>query len=145
MAKKRRKKERSKFSEFIRTTVKEHIMTHKDEIRKMCSEYTEIEEMPQEYWKQLDTIVLEIFMKAADAKETDHYFRMTYANRLVPYSLACKVREKQFREYIVNWIDRIVTDDDDWNVYCCYQVYSHIAIMLSENSKQEKTEKKSAD
>ena len=150
MAKKKEKKELSKNSEFIRTTMKEHIMAHKDEIRKMCAEYTGIEEMPIEYWKRLDTIILDIFKKAADAKDTDHFFRMTYAKRQTPYSLICRVREKQSREFIVNWIDRIVTDekgkdDDDWNAYCCHQVYSHIAVMLSENSKQEKTEKKSKD
>jgi hypothetical protein len=147
MAKKKEteKKEKMRFDDFILTTMKEHILAHKDEIRKMCAEFTTIDEMPADYWKRLDTIMLELFKKEADSKYSDHYFRMTYAKRQSPYSLACKVREKQSREFIVSWVDRIVAeeeDSDDWNAYCCHQVYTHIAVMLSENSKVEKAEKK---
>ena len=131
------KKKRAQYDPFILGPLTDIITEHRDEIRQMCSEYIGIEEMPIDYWKRLDTIVLEVLKAAADNNWQTHYMRMTYTKRQSPYNISCRVREQQSRKFIVGWIDSMDEDghDDDWNSHCCYQVFTHLAIMLNENSK----------
>ena len=138
------KKEPVQYHLFIQGPLRQMITSYKDEIYRMCSEYRGIEEMPLDCWKSIDRMILEILKKAADEKWNTNYMRMSFAKRISPYSLACKVREMQTKENILFWIDSmdITGDDVDWNAHCCYQVFIQLAVMIGENSRQEKISEK---
>ena len=132
------KKKRGQYDPFILGPLTDIIYSHRNEIRQMCSEYTGIEEMPNNYWHRLDTIVLDVLKAAADNGWRTHHMRLACTKRQNPYNISCRVREQQSRKFIVGWIDSMddeMRSDDDWNSHCCYQVFTHLAIMLNENSK----------
>lgn len=140
MAKKEKKKNESiRYEPFIETRMKEIIFENKDVIREICMRNAGIEPMSLDDWKTLDEVVLKVLKASTDYKWKTNYFRMNYLNRATPYSLANKVREKEMKEYVANWISKIENEtDEQWVVHCCHQVFKHLAVWLGENCKNEK-------
>jgi hypothetical protein len=137
----KQKKEPVRYDPFIETRLREIILENKDMIKDICVRNAGIEPMSLNEWKMLDEVVLKVLKASTDYGWKTHYFRMEYLKRATPYSLANKVREKEMKAHVAEWISRMENDtEEQWIIHCCYQVFTQIAVWLGENCKVEKAE-----
>lgn len=136
MAKKKEKKEKQSvdFSDFIKTTLKDMVMNKLHMIKDICEKYQGLEPIDPNDWIHLANFVAEVSRIAIKSGEIRSSIYRTEISKRASFGLINKVREAERKRFIINFINKL-SDDDENNVYVCYMIFSHLSIMLFENSK----------
>ena len=126
-----KEKEKIDFDPFIKTTMYEMIQKKIPHIKEVCEEY-EVEPMPADKWKMFDSMCVEIGICCAK-QDCKLDLRKEPLSR-GKYGITQKVREKERKKYILEFIGKMNGDAEN-DSYCCYMIYLHMNIMCSETSK----------
>ena len=135
MSKKEKKeKQVNDFSEFVKVTLKDMVMNKLHMIKDICEKYQGLESIEPNDWIHLANFVAEVSRAAIKSGETSSSIYRTEISKRGSFGLINKVRESERKKFIINFINKL-SDDEDNNAYVCYMIFSHLSIMLSENSK----------
>ena len=135
MSKKEKKeKQVNDFSEFVKVTLKDMVMNKLHMIKDICEKYQGLEPIEPNDWIHLANFVAEVSRVAIKSGETSSSIYRTEISKCGSFGLINKVRELERKRFIINFINKL-SDDEDNNAYVCYMIFSHLSIMLSENSK----------
>ena len=119
-------------------------MENMDWIVDVCRKYEGIGEITKEIWDKLNNFVLSISKQARDWKYQSNCI-IDKPYKMDTYNISHRVREMQRKKFIIDWSERLIPGDEENNIYVCYQVFGHVAIWLSENSKAEKSSSSKKD
>lgn len=137
------------FNDFIKTTVKDMIIMHKDFIKKISDDYESIEEMSDERW-----IGIRILMNKIHELDKEQQLRQRddrHEIKRAKYSITERIYEQQRRHYIHDWLHQLEhnleVNDENAIIYNCYMIFQHLNLLINETSKnyivkQEKQDKK---
>ena len=136
----RKKKEPARYPEFVRTVIYEKTKENVGKIREICEKFKGIGEIDKTSWETLDGYILDVSREYFKSGESmfDMYFREE-PRKMSRYGISQRVREMQRKDMILGWISQMSEGDDvEWDIHCCYQIFSHVAIWLEENCLSEK-------
>ena len=142
--KEKKQKRKVDFDPFIKTVVYKETMENIDWIVDICRKYEGIGEITKEIWDKLNNFVLSVSTQARDWKYKSNCI-IDKPYKMATYNISHRVREMQFKKFIIDWSDRLIPGDEENNIYVCYQIFIHVAIWLSENSKVEKSSSSKKD
>ena len=138
LTKEREEKRKVDFDSFIKTVIYKETMENMDWIVDICRKYEGISEITKEIWDKLNNFVLSVSKQARDWKYQSNCI-IDKPYKMATYNISHRVREMQCKKFIIDWSERLIPGDEENNIYICYQVFIHVAIWLSENSKTEKS------
>ena len=136
--KEKKEKRKVDFDPFIKTVIYKETMENMDWIVDVCRKYEGIGEITKEIWDKLNNFVLSVSKQARDWKYRSNFI-IDKPYKMATYNISHRVREMQCKKFIIDWSERLIPGDEENNIYVCYQVFIHVAIWLSENSKTEKS------
>ena len=142
--KEKKEKRKVDFDPFIKTVIYKETMENMDWIVDVCRKYEGIGEITKEIWDKLNNFVLNVSKQARDWKYQSNCI-IDKPYKMAIYNISHRVREMQCKKFIIDWSDRLIPGDEENNIYVCYQVFIHVAIWLSENSKTEKSSSSNKD
>ena len=142
--KEKKEKRKVDFEPFIKTVIYKETMENMDWIVDICRKYEGIGEITKEIWDKLNNFVLSISKQARDWKYRSNFI-IDKPYKMATYNISHRVREMQCKKFIIDWSERLIPGDEENNIYVCYQVFVHVAIWLSENSKVEKSSSSKKD
>lgn len=136
------------FPDYVKTVVRERIVSEIENIRKICLEYQGIVEMPDSEWEKLREIVLDVQDKVDNRKH-----KIEKPVKRKKYTITERVWEMDRKKFLLNWCDRYdayVRDKDDKGIiYAAYLIFLHLEIMIKETmvikKKSEEKKKKSEE
>ena len=136
--KEKKEKRKVDFEPFIKTVIYKETMENMDWIVDICRKYEGIGEITKENWDKLNNFVLSVSKQARDWTYRSNFI-IDKPYKMATYNISHRVREMQCKKFIIDWSERLIPGDEENNIYVCYQVFIHVAIWLSENSKIEKS------
>ena len=136
--KEKKEKRKVDFDPFIKTVVYKETMENMNWIVDICRKYEGIGEITKEIWDKLNNFVLSISKQARDWNYRSNFI-IDKPYKMATYNISHRVREMQSKKFIIDWSERLIPGDEENNIYVCYQVFRHVVIWLSENSKTEKS------
>ena len=142
--KEKKEKRKVDFDPFIKTVIYKETMENMDWIVDVCRKYEGIGEITKEIWGKLNNFVLSVSKQARDWKYQSNCI-IDKPYKMATYNISHRVREMQCKKFIIDWSERLIPGDEENNIYVCYQVFIHVAIWLSENSKTEKSSSSKKD
>ena len=142
--KEKKEKRKVDFDPFIKTVIYKETMENMDWIVDVCRKYEGIGEITKEIWDKLNNFVLSVSKQARDWNYQSNCI-IDKPYKMATYNISHRVREMQRKKFIIDWSERLIPGDEENNIYVCYQVFGHVAIWLSENSKEEKTSSSKKD
>lgn len=142
--KEKKEKRKVDFDPFIKTVIYKETMENMDWIVDVCRKYEGIGEITKGIWDKLNNFVLSVSKQARDWKYQSNCI-IDKPYKIATYNISHRVREMQRKKFIIDWSERLIPGDEENNIYVCYQVFGHVAIWLSENSKEEKTSSSKKD
>ena len=142
--KEKKEKRKVDFDPFIKTVIYKETMENMDWIVDVCRKYEGIGEITKEIWDKLNNFVLNVSKQARDWKYRSNFI-IGKPYKMATYNISHRVREMQSKKFIIDWSERLIPGDEENNIYVCYQVFIHVAIWLSENSKTEKSSSSKKD
>ena len=142
--KEKKEKRNVDFDPFIKTVIYKETMENMDWIVDVCRKYEGIGEITKEIWDKLNNFVLSVSKQARDWKYQSNCI-IDKPYKMATYNISHRVREMQRKKFIIDWSERLIPGDEENNIYVCYQVFGHVAIWLSENSKEEKSSSSKKD
>lgn len=142
--KEKKKKRKVDFDPFIKSCVYKETMENMDWIVDICRKYEGIGEITKEIWDKLNNFVLSVSKQARDWNYRSNCI-IDKPYKMATYNISHRVREMQCKKFIIDWSERLIPGDEENNIYVCYQVFGHVAIWLSENSKVEKSSSSKKD
>ena len=142
--KEKKEKRKVDFDPFIKTVIYKETMENMNWIVDVCRKYEGIGEITKEIWDKLNNFVLSVSKQARDWNYQSNCI-IDKPYKMATYNISHRVREMQRKKFIIDWSERLIPGDEENNIYVCYQVFGHVAIWLSENSKEEKTSSSKKD
>ena len=136
--KEKKEKRKIDFDPFIKIVIYKETMENMGWIVDICRKYEGIGEITKEIWDKLNNFVLSISKQARDWKYRSNCI-IDKPYKMATYNISHRVREMQSKKFIIDWSNRLIPGDEENNIYVCYQVFIHVVIWLSENSKTEKS------
>ena len=142
--KEKKEKKKVDFDPFIKTVIYKETMENMNWIVDVCRKYEGIGEITKEIWDKLNNFVLSVSKQARDWNYQSNCI-IDKPYKMATYNISHRVREMQRKKFIIDWSERLIPGDEENNIYVCYQVFGHVAIWLSENSKEEKSSSSKKD